>query len=878
MHCDVQFLPILVILSIIMAPSRKETTIDLCKRVDAQGNTVSIRMLEYLSSSKEPVRGFFPLATAFLDLARLVWSIEAGINESFKTRKSYPVEITQELDKHFRQIHDEFTVLSQMVSRFIENDNGKGGLGKRMRMMFADSEVDKVRMTLLKSSESLKMSSAIFRWTIGDDHADATMSIGYAGLIAALERIHPTKSVSTVPPRRTSPPSELPPPLPPSKSSHGTPGTLLPPVRLTSRPSLSDLRPTPNDYTNSADMRPHVSDTNLRHQEQRMSPDVTYLQNDWRASSIHSGGSARDASRSGSTISPDRMGYNHHTPSSFEEAGHRMPVRETYNHLNVHEQRYPHDSFMSHAQMDSPTIHNRILQQSGNPISIGGKEGVVSAVRQGQYRVLEQLLGSGTRIDHVTEAGLLRIAIENRDPETTSVLLKHGADANGSSEGDITPLFAATQAASVDCARVLLDNGADANFKDNEGTTALFKAIQAGRIDVMSALLDHGANPNLPCPKHPLWPSCYHPEALGLLLSRGADHKRTPGIMELAASLKKLESVKILVSAGVSPNVRKDGSYTPLASAIRDDSAEIVTYLLENGADPNYKAVEFPTFKCITHKRTHYLPQLVAAGADLHTPKGIIETAVIHKDKDALIYLLDQGVSPNDRCPEGGHTALTTAIRENNLEFVDLLLKHGANPAVRGQDWPLCMAVKNPIVLKRLLAVPGINPRAFRGVVEMAVHAGQLESVRLLLGAGVSVEDKNCGVFSPLTTAIREGRKTIVRYLLDEANADPNAPGEHLPLVKALRSYDGKDAEVIQMLLSRGANINHMHRGWNAVLQAVENSDIEILRLLVSLGGPVDLQAVDESGRPVVEIVGDRDWEEGLALLFPKSSSPKTRQ
>ena len=858
-----------------MAPSRKETTIDLCKRVNAQGNTVSIRMLEYLSSTKEPVRGFFPLATTFLDLARLVWSIEAGINESFKTRKTYPIEITQELDKHFRHVYDEFVVLSQMVSKFIDNDNGKGGLGKRMRMMFADSEVDKVRMTLLKSSESLKMSSAIFRWTIGDDHADDTMSIGYAGLIAALERIHPTKTVTTPPQRSPAPTTSLP-PVPPAKSNHGPPEGLLPPARLNNRPSLSDLRPTESELAHASGMRPTLSDINLRHEELRMSPDAAYLHNDWRASSVHSGGSVRDTIHSGSARSPDRHIHGH--PMPYEEpAWSRMPVREHHNHLNVHEQRLPHDSFMSHSHMDSPTLHSRGTHHSGSPRAVGGREGVVLAVRQGQYRMLEQLLAGGIKLDPTTQAGLLRIAIDNRDPDTASTLIHYGADANGSDGDGATPLFAATQAASVDCARVLLKNGADANFKDNEGTTALFKAIQAGRTDVMAALLDHGANPNLPCPKHPLWPSCYHPEALALLLSRGADHKRTPGIMELAASLKKLESVKVLVEAGVSPNVRKDGAYTPLASAIRDNSADIVTYLLDHGADPNYKAVEFPTYKCITHKRTHFLPQLVAAGADLNTPKGIIETAVAHKDKDALIYLLDQGVNPNDRCPEGGSTALTTAIRENNIEFVDLLLKHGANPAVRGQDWPLCMAVKSPIVLKRLLAFPGINPRAFRGVVEMAVHAGQLESVKLLLGAGVSVEDKNCGVFSPLTTAIREGHKSIVRYLLDEAHADPNAPGEHLPLVKALRSYDGHDTEVIQMLLSRGANINHMHRGWNAVLQAVENSDTEILALLVSLGGPVDLQAVDETGRPVIDIVGDRDWEEGLALLFPKSSSPKGR-
>jgi ankyrin repeat protein len=97
----------------------------------------------------------------------------------------------------------------------------------------------------------------------------------------------------------------------------------------------------------------------------------------------------------------------------------------------------------------------------------------------------------------------------------------------------------------------------------------------------------------------------------------------------------------------------------------------------------------------------------------------------------------------------------------------------------------------------------------------MAVLAGQLESIKLLLAAGVSVEDKNCGVFSPLTTAIREGRKDIVRYLLDVAGADPNAPGEHLPMVKALRKYKG-DKEIIQMLLARGASINAMHRYFTA--------------------------------------------------------------
>ncbi|KAK5254019.1 hypothetical protein LTR40_011038, partial [Exophiala xenobiotica] len=178
-----------------------------------------------------------------------------------------------------------------------------------------------------------------------------------------------------------------------------------------------------------------------------------------------------------------------------------------------------------------------------------------------------------------------------------------------------------------------------------------------------------------------------------------------------------------------------------------------------------------------------------------------------------------------------------------------------------------------PLILKRLL--PKVhNPRAVKGVMEMAVVANELESIKLLLAAGVSVEDKNGGVFSPLTTAIREGRKEIVRYLLDEAGADVNAPGEHLPIIKAIRRFRG-DTEILEMLLARGADINLMYRGWNAVLQAVENGDATLLKLLVERGSPVDLDARDESGRTVMEIVEDRGWDEAVTILLGDAAHKK---
>lgn len=277
-------------------------------------------------------------------------------------------------------------------------------------------------------------------------------------------------------------------------------------------------------------------------------------------------------------------------------------------------------------------------------------------------------------------------------------------------------------------------------------------------------------------------------------------------------------------------------------------------------------ASEYPAFKCVTHSRVHFLPLLVSAGANLNNPKGILETAVSSNNMEALNWLLDQGVNPNDKNPKG-MSPLTTAIRENRTEMVDLLLLRGADPHLRGQDWPICMAVRNPPILRRILAVVS-EPQAFKGIIEMAVSANQLESVKLLIAAGVSVEDKNGGVFSPLTTSIREDRRQIVAYLLNDGGADVNAPGEHLPIVKALRRYHGEgDTEIMEMLLDHGADPNKMYRGWNGMFQAVENGDAEILRFLGRKAG-VDLEAKDEMGRTAVEMAASRGWDEAVQILM----------
>lgn len=184
------------------------------------------------------------------------------------------------------------------------------------------------------------------------------------------------------------------------------------------------------------------------------------------------------------------------------------------------------------------------------------------------------------------------------------------------------------------------------------------------------------------------------------------------------------------IKRGVEINSKKDGIYTPLCSAIRDNREDLVDILLAAGADPNQMALEYPMYKCVSYHRTYLMPKLLAAGANPHEPKGIVEHAVAKNDKDALIYLLDHNCDANAR-GDNNHTALTTAIRENRMDMIDILLAHGADPAVRGQEWPISLAVHNPEILAKLLPyIP--KEKINKGAVEMAVVADRLESVKLL--------------------------------------------------------------------------------------------------------------------------------------------------
>ncbi|KAI1129979.1 ankyrin repeat-containing domain protein [Nemania abortiva] len=900
-----------------------------CHKATVLGNMIAIHMLEYITATRTHPPGLNELAHDFLDVCRIMWSIEAGLVEYKRTDQSLPVEMSQELDRKFNTAHSDFQALDHWLNRSLSEE--RGGTGKKLsrgwRRMFSGNEIPKMRQALKGTRESLRMSALVFQWSLGEAKIDESLGIGYTALSAALDRLEGSTS---------------------SK------------VSLSNKGSAASIKDQVIDKTHEVPMEPTISSADTlalpRTNTIRSSTSGSAVPYPPRSDSVprlpdlpaepHWNGLAqfdlsappRRTTLSNQTDSlSTRSAHSRNTPPSdppedLRSAGlAEIETLSLSEHDNIHE---PKPINVVRVPVNPSKMPRWVPRNSIGADTPSLKLNLLAAIRERNHHAIESLLDRGVPPNLGPDHHPLIEAIRLHDPEVVRLLLLFGADPNTASQQAVSPLVATIEEGFLDAASILLkyganpnlppasdhdspfvlaiikqdmhfirlllmygadvnqmttdgetiltkmiskkssrsligmvlDYGAEVNGKTREGKTALFEAITAGRVDIVIALLDHKADPNLPGPKHMLWPATYQPNCLQVLLTRGADFKKTPGIMELATSINQIESVRVLLKAGVNPNAKKDGVYTPLCSSIRDNRPDIFHLLLANGADPNVPASEYPCFKCVTHRRLHFLQPLLDAGGNLHSPKGIAETAVRHNNMEALIWLLDNGVSPNDQAADTRATPLTTAISLNRLDFVETLLTRGANPNSRGRDWPVCMAVRYPDILKRLL--PSLaEPRAFKGVIEMAVSANNLESVKLLLAAGISVEDRNGGVFSPLTTAIRERHKDIVQYLLDEAGADPNSPGEHLPIVKALRRYEPPDTTIIEMLLKKGADPNKVYRGHSAIIQAIEMGDARVLRLLIEKWG-VDLEAKDDEGRTPIEISEIRGWDEGKDILL----------
>lgn len=307
--------------------------------------------------------------------------------------------------------------------------------------------------------------------------------------------------------------------------------------------------------------------------------------------------------------------------------------------------------------------------------------------------------------------------------------------------------------------------------------------------------------------------------------------------------------VKLLLEAGANPNGRKPRlrSTTPLHIAAAGDHVEFGAMLIQAGADPNAMAPgEFTPLGVL-------LTKYVGVSA-----KGMTES----KCWPFVRILLDAGLVMSSR---EGRRALAAAASQGNSEWIQILLKAGADPNALGEVAKTWHHPDEPNYLTPL---------------ELAVKGGNPECVRLLLAAGADTGARNKRGETALHCAVSRGESECVRALL-EAGSDIEAKNEFgaTPLASAvsvLVSERGRfNPDVIRILIDAGSDVNAAREsGWTVLHSAVECNNVAAIGMLLDAGAEVS--TADQRGT-ALRLAVERGKADCVQALLDGGVTPNER-
>jgi ankyrin repeat protein len=255
--------------------------------------------------------------------------------------------------------------------------------------------------------------------------------------------------------------------------------------------------------------------------------------------------------------------------------------------------------------------------------------------------------------------------------------------------------------------------------------------------------------------------------------------------------------------------------------------------------------------------------------------------AALYGDADSVELVLERGVDPNVR-NEAGATALMWAV--DDPEKTRLLLQSGADVNARSEDGrtPLSIAAGrygSSAVVELMLdhgASPAVKNPSYKGAMtplREAADVGDEATLRLLIARGLAVKD---GASLALVSALNANDAGCVDLLIN--SADPNTMG--MALIFAAPPFGDAQvlarAPLIRRLVERGADVNARDGAGRSVLMLVACLDtlpLDTVRTLIEHGaetntksksGQTALDFARQRGQtPVVDLLNKAGAEEG---------------
>jgi ankyrin repeat protein len=225
-----------------------------------------------------------------------------------------------------------------------------------------------------------------------------------------------------------------------------------------------------------------------------------------------------------------------------------------------------------------------------------------------------------------------------------------------------------------------------------------------------------------------------------------------------------------------------------------------------------------------------------------------IADAAMNRNKDAVRSLLQKKVDVN-AAQVDGTTALHWAVRADDLETADLLIRAGANVSAANREGVMPMQLAaingNASMIEKLLKA-GAKPNASLSkfgdtALMLAARTGKVDAVKVLLDNGAEANVvETWGGTTPLMWAVAERNLDTVKMLIAHG-ANVNARSYFVPSAHG-RGFEGATPAPP----NEKQAVDELASGWLTPLMfAAREGDLGIARALVAAGAELNTIAGD---------------------------------
>lgn len=529
-----------------------------------------------------------------------------------------------------------------------------------------------------------------------------------------------------------------------------------------------------------------------------------------------------------------------------------------------------------------------------NKKNLSGDAPLHIAVRTGWYDGAELLLKN--LADPDIRDAQERTPLHLQSPVTvrlqmTKLLLKYKADPNLKDNQGNTPLHLAVKN-SYEPAVIeeFLAANASVNAANLDGDTPLMLCVRAGTYQYASALIQYGADIFLK--------NNSNESSLSMAVARGTDavdkivlasnvlQRDNSGnsVILTAVALKgSPEVVSLLLQKGADPNVKNNVGDNALHVAVRNNLANQGTLLINAKTDifAINAASETPVFLALAAKDGPYdwffTPSVISA-RDVNGDTAAHHAARKNLDK-GLGYLKGRGADMT-AVNTTKETLLHVAAKSNAVDALRYLINEKANMEARDNngDTPLQASVlADSLSCMQLLIASGadLNARNFSGesVLHQAVRKHNLAITQYLLEKGSGLENRDDHGQTALSVAAREAQADIARVLLTAgAMVDARDYSGSTPLYYGVET---SNLALIGVLVKANADILAKNSANDSPLLAAMKKGPSVIRELLS--GPTKDRADSEGKTPLRILVEARASLDTLNLVLSGGADPNSK-